>query len=119
MLPSQPGRYRSRFRTGVVYLFRRSLLRSQVLTVNRVINPADHHLFPGLIAPADGGGWVGIEFVVGGIVVVRDAFYAAAFGHGNRFLGQRAEFPVAIVLWLALPRFPPLALRLSGAIKIF
>jgi hypothetical protein len=29
-----------------------------------------------------------------------------------------AQLDVAIVPWLALPRFPPLDLRLSGAIKI-
>jgi hypothetical protein len=38
----------------------------------------------------------------------------ASLTHGS----LSAQLDVAIVFWLALPRFPPVELRLSGAFKI-
>ena len=80
-------------------------MKAQILTVDRVINPADHHLFPGLIAPAHCDGRIGVEFVACGIVVVRDTFDAAALRHGNRLFDEVGKLPVEIIFRHAQQNF--------------
>src|SRR6266542_247398 len=74
-----------------------SRFRSEILGIHRVVEPSDHHLFPGLGTPAHFFGWIGIELVPFGVVVVRDAFNAAALWCGNRFLHKVNELPVEII----------------------
>src|SRR5262245_58144321 len=73
-------------------------LRAQVLAVNRVIEPADHHLFPGLRHPAHFLSRVGVVSVAGGIVVMRQAFEPAVFRRGDRLFQPVIELPVEVVL---------------------
>src|SRR5438128_617898 len=46
-------------------------LRPEVLAVQSIVEPADHHLFPGLRPPAHQLRRIRIEFVLGRIIEVR------------------------------------------------
>src|SRR5262249_19880132 len=53
----------------------------------------DHHLVPGLIAPVDLFRRIRVEFIVRGIVVVRDDLEAASFGRRYRVLEEVSQLP--------------------------
>jgi hypothetical protein len=53
--------------------------------------PADHHLFPGLVASANFLRWIEVGQIVGRVVKVRDAFDRRAFRNRKR-LGESASF---------------------------
>ncbi|MBK7598019.1 MAG: hypothetical protein IPJ07_05630 [Acidobacteria bacterium] len=52
----------------------------EVLTIKSVIDPANHHLFPGLITPSDNLSGIGVVFVIGRVVKMSHAIDAAALG---------------------------------------
>src|SRR5258708_407484 len=78
-------------------LLSRSRCSPKVLFVERVIEPSDHHLVPGLIAPFDVLSWVWVEFVVCRIVVMCNALQFAAFRRGQRLFQPVVQLPVEIV----------------------
>src|SRR5262249_5451476 len=66
-------------------------------TVERVAHPADHHLFPRLIAPTHFLLRIGIELVLLGVVEVRDAVYARSLWHGERLFQRVVGLPGKVV----------------------
>src|SRR5262245_5542032 len=79
----------------------RRLLRAgsldQILFVQNIIEPADHHLFPGLITPAHFFGWIGIVLVLCRIVEVRNTINPGPLRQENWVLELVKKLPVEIV----------------------
>src|SRR5215467_4741881 len=69
----------------------------QILRVQSVVEPPDHHLFPGLLTPSNLTARIGIELVVHRVVVMSGAFDFAALGSGDGLLQDIGGLPVEIV----------------------
>src|SRR4051812_33818423 len=72
------------------------LKSSEILFVYGVVKVTDHHLVPCLLPPPDELRRVGIELILRGVVEVRDAFKAAAFGRGDFLRENVSQLPVEI-----------------------
>src|SRR5262245_25208157 len=68
----------------------------QILFIERVIEIADHHLFPGLRSPAHLFRRVGVELVIERIVEVRDDRQLAPLRRGDFFLEDISHLPVEV-----------------------
>src|ERR1017187_5221309 len=61
------------------------------------IEPADHHLVPGLISKVHNRVWIGVIRIVGRVIEVRDALDPASFGQQHRLGENVYELPVEII----------------------
>src|SRR5687768_2667691 len=74
-------------------------LQREILAVEGVVEPANHHLFPGLRPPADFLGWIGIVGVLCRVVMVGRAFQATSLRRRQWFLQKVTDLPVKVVAW--------------------